>query len=104
MKFASSPRFHPQSDTSSTHVHKTSKNFMTYRFVMGPLQFQSTGQKLTVHLKNSNLAMLAFKKMTTPLKQTKTEHSFRKLTLPTTKLHMHFMLTSSPESYGHKSR
>ena len=73
------------------HTHKTSKNF-TYGFVLGPLQFQSTGQNTHLTSKAVILAMLAFKKNSTHLhsKPTNTEPSFRKLNSPPTKLRMLF--------------
>ena len=42
------------------HTHKTSEIF-TYRFVLGPLQFQSTGWNTPLTWKNSKLAMLGSK-------------------------------------------
>ena len=46
------------------HTHKTSENF-TYGFVLGPLQFQSTGQSthLTSGIKNSNFESSSFQVM-----------------------------------------
>ena len=75
------------------HQNTQNKRKLYYGFVQGPLQFQSTRQNpCTADLKNSNLAMLAFKK------KTKTEQSFRKLNSPPTKLCMFFSLTSKPGS------
>ena len=56
----------PSLTTSSTHTHKTSKNF-TYGFVLGPLQSQSTGQNTHLTSKTVILAVLAFKKNSTHL-------------------------------------
>ena len=57
-----------------------------------PLQFQAKGQNTHLTSKAVILVMLAFKKIfdTPPLKPAKTEHSFRKLNSPPTKLHMLF--------------
>ena len=62
-----------------------------YGFVLGPLQFQSTGQNTHLTSKTVILAILALKNSTQPhSKPTKTEPSFRKLNSPPTKLCMHF--------------
>ena len=53
-------------ETNHQHTHKTSKNFM-YAFVLGPLQFQPTGQNTHLISKTVVLAMLAFKKNPTHL-------------------------------------
>ena len=72
------------------HTHKTSKNF-TYGFVLGPLQFQSTGQNTHLTSK-SHFGYAGFQeKFDTPrLKPAKTEPSFRKLNSPPTKVRMLF--------------
>ena len=88
IKIAPSPKLHPSLTTSSTHTHKSSKNF-TYGFVLGPLPNPVYKPKHTFDLKNSNFGCAGCAGMP-PLKPTKTETSFRKLNSLPTKLRMLF--------------
>ena len=79
------------------HQNTQNKRKLYYGFVQGPLQFQSTRQNpCTADLKNSNLAMLAFKKK---LKLSKVSENS---THPLQNYACFFSLTSKPGSYVHK--
>ena len=101
-KFAPSPRLHPQSD-HTINTHKTSKNFM-YGFVLGSLQFQSTGQNTHLTSKTVILPALAFKKNSTHLhsNQPKLSPVSESSTHPLQNNVCFFPLTSRPGSYAHK--
>ena len=82
------------------HTHKTSKNF-TYVFVLGPLQFQSTGQ--STHLTSKTVILLCWlsRKIQHTSTQTKSPVS-ESSTHPLQNYICFFLLTSRTGSYAHK--
>ena len=87
----------PSLTTSSTPHTKQVKN-LTYGFVLGPFQFQSTGQNTHLTSKTVILPVLAFTKKIRHTSTQTNEPSFRKLNSPPTKMRMLFFC--SPPGQG----